>query len=231
MKVLKYEVRFESENKYGVISKTTHNRKEAYRLYHKIKEEMEFRLGTVFVVEHYVDGSTGRLCTYHTGQQYDALKILDEMISMNKQLTKIYNQQFLSEKRSELDKLQNNIQHALEMIDYSKVGDEEKFNEYVMDKMKNLRLIRREIKNREDLASRVCGKLINMKNELTSAKAIIKNRELGALKDTSNDPANLEKRRAYLASIGLDMGEYDRAIDTLPADIDLTPVVLYKKNK
>lgn len=231
MKVLKYEVRFESDNKYGVISKTTHSRKEAYRLYHKIKEEMEFRLGKVYVVEHYTDGSIGRLCTYNTGQKYDAIKIVDEMIKLNKQLSKIYNQQFLSDKRSELDKMQNNIQHALEMIDYSKVGDEDKFNTYVMDKMKNIRLIRREIKNREDMAVRISHKLTNTRNELSAMKAIMKNREQGNLKDTSNDPANIEKRTAYLESIGLDPTVYDKCVDALPDDIDLTPVILYKKVK
>lgn len=231
MKVLKYEIRFESENKYGVISKTTHNKKEAYRIYHKIKEEMEFRLGTVYVVEHYTDGSIGRLCTYNTGQQYDAIKIVDEMMNLNKQLSRIYNQQFLSDKRSELDKMQNNIQHALEMIDYSKVGDEDKFNTYVMDKIKNIRLIRRELKNREDMANRINYKLINTKNELCAIKAIMKNREQGNLKDTSNDPANIERQTAYLASIGIDAKTYDSSEDVLPADIDLTPIILYKKNK
>lgn len=231
MKVLKYEIRFESENKYGIISKSTHSKKEAYRIYHKIKEEMEFRLGTVYVVEHYTDGSIGRLCTYNTGQQYNAIKIIDEMMKMNKQLTKIYNQQFLSDKRSELDKMQNDIQHALEMVDYSKVGDEDKFNAYVMDKIKNIRLIRREIKTREDMANRINNKLIITKNELSAMKAIMKNREQGALKDTSNDPNNLKKKNAYLESIGIDVKRYDTCDDSLPEDIDLTPVILYKNKK
>ena len=138
MKVLKYEIRFESENKYGVISKSTHSRKEAYRIYHKIKEEMEFRLGRVFIVEHYTDGTIGQLCSYHTGRDYDALQLLEEMIKINKQLIKVYNQDFLNEKRSELDKMQNNIEHALEMVDCSKIDDEDRFNAYVIDKMKNV---------------------------------------------------------------------------------------------
>jgi predicted phage tail protein len=232
MKVLKYEIRFESENKYGVISKSTHSRKEAYRIYHKIKEEMEFRLGRVFIVEHYTDGTIGQLCSYHTGRDYDALQLLEEMIKINKQLIKVYNQDFLNEKRSELDKMQNNIEHALEMVDCSKIDDEDKFNAYVVDKMKNVRLIRREIKLRQAVAYKVSGKLNVIKNELSAARNIVKDRADGAKRDNSQDPANIEKKIQYLESIGLDAIAYDKeSEDALPKDLDLTPIVLYKKQK
>ena len=92
-KVQNYVVRFDPENEYGCITKKASSRKEAYQIYHELKDKLDsIRPGHLYILENYGDYQK-YLCNYETGKSVNSVYIVNQLKDLTYHLVNdVYNQ-------------------------------------------------------------------------------------------------------------------------------------------
>lgn len=142
---MKYIVKFVPQNQWGCITEKTNSKEEAYRIYHKMKLEVDIRPGHLFVLEINDKGEEKYLCNYKTGKGKDGLEIIKEIKGLMEQLISLYDMENIKVKQSEYNKLSTDILHGIEIIDFEKV-DEDKVMKAVFQQQKVMLNVRRQYK-------------------------------------------------------------------------------------
>lgn len=229
-----YRVCFEPENLYGVIAQRTNSKKEAYRLYHKLKEEMAIRPGRVYVTQEfmYEDGSTKSqyICSYRTGKDRNGLELTKELIKEMKHMNKIYNSEYLKKKVDDLSLLELDVVHGIEVIDLSKV-DAEVVSKMIIEKQQVIAGIRRQYKADLADAETISKELQVITEQLKSIEKKLKNN----YKFRKRQPKEVQKTNTsekYLKTIGINIEAYNNDDEENSINLKdlIEPLVLYKNN-
>lgn len=231
MAAIKYKISFVPESKFGCITKTTTSRKEAYAIYRKLKAEVgEIRVGWLSVTEFLDDGTERYLCRYETGKSRNGKLIVQNIKKEVKQLSKVYNQDYLNAKMSEYSKEQSNILHGIELVDMSKI-DPTVFCQHIIEKQEVISHLRRQYKNDLYDARMIEANLKELSrilNNLSSTLTGVKQYRIVADVNKPNQ-ASID----YLESLGIDVGAYCHNAnpeEVLPLDEIIKPIEV-KNNK
>lgn len=203
---ISYKISFIPESNYGCIVKKTTDRKEAYAIYRELKAEIgELRPGQLAIFEVLADGTERYLCRYQTGKSRNGKLITQSIKSQVKQLSKVYNQEYLNNKMAEFSKAQSNLLHGIELMDMSKV-DPYIFSKHVVEKQKMVSHIRRQYKNDLYDARAIENDIKELQKVLNRISATLTNlRQYRLVTDTSNPN---QVQIDYLESLGIDVGAY-----------------------
>jgi hypothetical protein len=200
---MKYVVKFDPDNKWGTITEITENKEEAYRIYHKIKIEVDVRPGHLYILEINNEGKERYLCNYKTGKDKDGLEIIKEIKRLTEQLMDLYDIDELRKKQSEYDKLSADIMHGIELIDFTKVDeDEEEIIKKIFQQQKVLTNVRRHCKYLIKDSLEIEEQMGCIFNNINSIERILKKNEGYRMKE------NKKERIKYLEKIGIDVTEY-----------------------
>lgn len=206
MSKVQYKISFMPESNFGCIIKKTSNRKEAYAMYREIKEQIgELRPGELCIFEVFENGTERYLCRYQTGKNRNGKLITNNIKKQVKQLSKIYNQEYLNAKMGEFSKEQSNLLHGIELMDMSKV-DPYVFSKHVIERQKLVSHIRRQYKNDLYDAKAIeqdIKELQKILNKISSKLTDLKQYRLV----TDTDKPN-QAQINYLESLGIDVGAY-----------------------
>ena len=206
MSKVQYKISFIPESNYGCIIKKTSKRKEAYAIYRELKEQIgELRPGELCIFEVFEDEKERYLCRYQTGKNRNGKLITKNIKKQVKQLSKIYNQEYLNTKMGEFSKIQSNLLHGIELMDMSKV-DPYVFSKHVIEKQKLVSHIRRQYKNDLYDARAIeqdIKELQKILNRISSKLTDLKQYRL--VTDTDNPN---QSQIDYLESLGIDVGAY-----------------------
>ena len=208
---------------YGVIKYKTYSRKEAYDLYHRLKDTMANRPGRVYAKE-YIHMSDGQykeqyLCSVRTGKENDGRYIIEQMMNELKHLQNIYNQTTLEKRIDQLSELELNIIHGCELLDSTKVP--ENVEHIIVDNIQITSAARRGNKHMLADAKSINPKLRELYNILRSvgdkldSNKAYRQESKGTGKKATNDK---EARNRYLSSLGINIeayesDDYDNMID------------------
>lgn len=218
---------------YGVIKYKTYSRKEAYSLYHRLKDTMANRPGRVYAMEyiHLRDDQYKEqyLCSVRTGKENDGKYIIEHMMEELKHLQYIYDQSALETRIDKLSDLELNIIHGVELLDGTKVPSD--IEHIIVDNMQITSAARRGNKHMLADAKSINPKLRELYNILRSiGDKLDNNREYrkenkGKGKKATNDK---EARNRYLSTLGINIEAYEA--DDLDNMIDKDAIIsLIKK--
>ena len=200
MSKVQYKISFVPESNYGCIVK------EAYAMYREIKEQIgELRPGELCIFEVFEDGTERYLCRYQTGKNRNGKLITKNIKKQVKQLSKIYNQEYLNAKMGEFSKEQSDLLHGIELMDMSQV-DPYVFSKHVIERQKLVSHIRRQYKNDLYDAKAIeqdIKELQKILNKISSKLTDLKQYRLVADTDKPN-----QAQINYLESLGIDVGAY-----------------------
>lgn len=198
---MKYIVKFIPQNQWGCITEKTNSKEEAYRIYHKMKLEVDIRPGHLFVLEINDKGEEKYLCNYKTGKEKDGLEIIKEIKGLMEQLISLYDLENIKTKQSEYDKLSTDILHGIEIIDFEKVNEEEVMKA-VFQQQKVMLNVRRQYKYLMQDAREINKNLEETFNQVNTMERILKKNE----RYRNND--NKKEKQKYLEKIGMNIDEY-----------------------
>lgn len=171
---MKYIVKFQPKNEWGCISKSACNKEEAYKIYHEIKNLIDdIRPGNIFILEIDNDGKEKYLCKCQTGKKIDGQNLIEEINNLTNQLRQMYDIEYLENKLIEYSKMETDMIHVIEVIDFSQFKNPEKVYEELLDRQKMITSIRRQYKqNLKDAKSMQKSlntlrlQVLNIKNDL-----------------------------------------------------------------
>lgn len=198
---MKYIVKFLPLNEWGCITETTNSKEEAYKIYHKMKQEVDIRPGHLFILEVNNKGEEKYVCNYKTGRGKNGLEIVQEIKGLLEQLMNLYDVENLKLKHSEYNSLSNDISHGIEIVDFEKV-DENEVMKAIFQQQKVLLNVRRQYKYLYQDAKDVSGNLQKVFNQVNEIQRILKKNE----RYRNND--NKKEKQRYLEKIGIDVEEY-----------------------
>ena len=206
MAAIQYKISFVPESNFGCIIKKTTNRKEAYAIYRDLKAQLgEIRPGYLCIYEVLDDGTERYLCRYQTGKARNGKLIIKDVKKQIKQLSKVYNQEYLNNKMSEFSKEQSNLLHGIELMDMSKV-DPYVFSKHVVEKQEMVAHMRRQYKNDLYDARAIENDLKELQKIVNKINATFNNlKQYRSVTDTNKpNQAQID----YLESLGIDVGAY-----------------------
>lgn len=198
---MKYIVKFMPTNCWGCITEKTNSKEEAYRIYHKMKLEVDIRPGHLFILEINNKGEEKYLCNYKTGKEKDGLEIIKEIKGLMEQLISLYDLENIKAKQSEYDKLSTDILHGIEIIDFEKV-DEDEVMRAVFQQQKVMLNVRRQYKYLMQDAREINKNLEETFHQVNTMERILKKNE----RYRNND--NKKEKQKYLEKIGMNIDEY-----------------------
>lgn len=198
---MKYVVKFIPTNYWGCITETTNNKEEAYKIYHKMKQEVDIRPGHLFILEVNNKGEEKYVCNYKTGKGKNGLELVKEIKGLLEQLMNLYDVDNLKEKQCEYDKLSTDILHGIEIVDFTKV-DEEELMKTVFQQQKVILNARRQYKYLMRDAREIDDNLKSVFKQVNEMERVLKKNE----KYRNND--NKKEKTKYLEKIGMNIDEY-----------------------
>ena len=198
---MKYIVKFIPTNCWGCITETTNNKEEAYKIYHKMKQEVDIRPGHLFILEVNNKGEEKYVCNYKTGKGKNGLELVKEIKGLLEQLMNLYDVDNLKEKQGEYDKLSTDILHGIEIVDFTKV-DEEELMKTVFQQQKVILNARRQYKYLMRDAREIDDNLKSVFKQVNEMERVLKKNE----KYRNND--NKKEKTKYLEKIGMNIEEY-----------------------
>lgn len=206
-KVEKYVVRFVPLTNYGVITKITRNKKEAYRLYRELKAELDpIRPGHLCILEDFGDHQR-YLANYETGKAVNGTRIIkhieEELMHL---VNDIYNQSVLEKQEGELTKRINDMEHGIELIDLYKLTNEEYME--VLNQVKLINHQRRQVKNNLYDARLISKNIKTMRDAANNIKNILAQSQNYR---TSDSDTSRQIQTRYIESLGINVSEYQDA--------------------
>ena len=198
---MKYVVKFIPTNCWGCITETTNNKEEAYKIYHKMKQEVDIRPGHLFILEINNKGEEKYVCNYKTGKGKNGLEIVEEIKGLLEQLMNLYDVDNLKEKQGEYDKLSTDILHGIEIVDFTKV-DEEELMKTVFQQQKVILNARRQYKYLMRDAREIEDNLKSVFKQVNEMERVLRKNE----RYRNND--NKKEKTKYLEKIGMNIDEY-----------------------
>ena len=198
---MKYIVKFIPTNCWGCITETTNNKEEAYKIYHKMKQEVDIRPGHLFILEVNNKGEEKYVCNYKTGKGKNGLELVKEIKGLLEQLMNLYDVDNLKEKQGEYDKLSTDILHGIEIVDFTKV-DEEELMKTVFQQQKVILNARRQYKYLMKDAREIDDNLKSVFKQVNEMERVLKKNE----RYRNND--NKKEKTKYLEKIGMNIEEY-----------------------
>ena len=198
---MKYIVKFIPQNEWGCITETTNNKEEAYKIYHKMKQEVDIRPGHLFILEVNNKGEEKYLCNYKTGKGKNGLEIVHEIKGLLEQLMNLYDVDNLKEKQGEYDKLSTDILHGIEIVDFTKV-DEEELMKTVFQQQKVILNARRQYKYLMRDAREIEDNLKSVFKQVNEMERVLRKNE----RYRNND--NKKEKTKYLEKIGMNIDKY-----------------------
>lgn len=198
---MKYIVKFIPTNCWGCITETTNNKEEAYKIYHKMKQEVDIRPGHLFILEVNNKGEEKYVCNYKTGKGKNGLELVKEIKGLLEQLMNLYDVDNLKEKQGEYDKLSTDILHGIEIVDFTKV-DEEELMKTVFQQQKVILNARRQYKYLMKDAREIDDNLKSVFKQVNEMERVLKKNE----RYRNND--NKKEKTKYLEKIGMNIDEY-----------------------
>ena len=188
-------------NCWGCITETTNNKEEAYKIYHKMKQEVDIRPGHLFILEVNNKGEEKYVCNYKTGKGKNGLEIVEEIKGLLEQLMNLYDVDNLKEKQGEYDKLSTDILHGIEIVDFTKV-DEEELMKTVFQQQKVILNARRQYKYLMRDAREIEDNLKSVFKQVNEMERVLRKNE----RYRNND--NKKEKTKYLEKIGMNIDEY-----------------------
>lgn len=225
---ISYKIMFVPENNYGCITKRTINKKEAYSIYRKLKQELgELRPGELCIFEVKEDGSEQYLCRLKTGKNRNGKLLVQDLKKQIKHLKYVYNVNYLDDKYTNVSNAQLDIIHGLEIVDRTKVN-EERLMEYVTNKQEVLAHARRQYKQDLKLAKQLQTEI----EALTTHANMIANIMSKQRQEETKCKNSMNKNMMiYLESLGIDVDEYINNANpetTIPFEIIIEPIDVKK---
>ena len=198
---MKYIVKFIPRNEWGCITETTNNKEDAYKIYHKMKQEVDIRPGHLFILEVNNKGEEKYVCNYKTGKGKNGLELVKEIKGLLEQLMNLYDVDNLKEKQGEYDKLSTDILHGIEIVDFTKV-DEEELMKTVFQQQKVILNARRQYKYLMRDAREIDDNLKSVFKQVSEMERVLRKNE----RYRNND--NKKEKTKYLEKIGMNIDEY-----------------------
>ena len=198
---MKYIVKFIPQNEWGCITETTNNKEEAYKIYHKMKQEVDIRPGHLFILEVNNKGEEKYVCNYKTGKGKNGLELVKEIKGLLEQLMNLYDVDNLKEKQGEYDKLSTDILHGIEIVDFTKV-DEEELMKTVFQQQKVILNARRQYKYLMRDAREIEDNLKSVFKQVNEMERVLRKNE----RYRNND--NKKEKTKYLEKIGMNIDKY-----------------------
>ena len=198
---MRYIVKFIPQNNWGCITETTNNKEEAYKIYHKMKQEVDIRPGHLFILEVNNKGEEKYVCNYKTGKGKNGLELVQEIKGLLEQLMNLYDIENLKEKQGEYDRMSTDILHGIEIVDFNKVNEEE-LMKTVFQQQKVILNARRQYKYLMKDAREIDDNLKSVFKQVNEMERVLKKNE----KYRNND--NKKEKTKYLEKIGMNIEEY-----------------------
>ena len=198
---MRYIVKFIPQNNWGCITETTNNKEEAYKIYHKMKQEVDIRPGHLFILEVNNKGEEKYVCNYKTGKGKNGLELVQEIKGLLEQLMNLYDIENLKEKQGEYDRMSTDILHGIEVVDFDKVNEEE-LMKAVFQQQKVMLNVRRQYKYLMQDAREIDKNLSGVFKQVNEIERILKKNE----KYRNND--NKKEKTKYLEKIGMNIDGY-----------------------
>ena len=207
-----YNIVFEPEV-YGIITYRAQTRTMAYELYHRLKDTIGNRPGRLYVKEFIWQPQTQTykeqyLCSYRTGKDMNVSLIIENMIRELKHITNdIYDTKALQKHVDELNQLETNMLHGIELLDSIKAPRHCK--DLIVDNIQISQAVRRGQKHLLEDARGIGAKLKEIENILKSARDKLNNNKDWRKENKPNAKGNNEARNRYLTSLGINIEAYD----------------------
>ena len=198
---MKYIVKFIPTNCWGCITETTNNKEEAYKIYHKMKQEVDIRPGHLFILEVNNKGEEKYVCNYKTGKGKNGLELVQEIKGLLEQLMNLYDIENLKEKQGEYDRMSTDILHGIEVVDFDKVNEEE-LMKTVFQQQKVMLNVRRQYKYLMQDAREIDKNLSGVFKQVNEIERVLRKNE----RYRNND--NKKEKTKYLEKIGMNIDEY-----------------------
>lgn len=198
---MRYIVKFIPQNNWGCITETTNNKEEAYKIYHKMKQEVDIRPGHLFILEVNNKGEEKYVCNYKTGKGKNGLELVQEIKGLLEQLMNLYDIENLKEKQGEYDRMSTDILHGIEVVDFDKVNEEE-LMKAVFQQQKVMLNVRRQYKYLMQDAREIDKNLSGVFKQVNEIERVLRKNE----KYRNND--NKKEKTKYLEKIGMNIEEY-----------------------
>lgn len=198
---MKYVVKFIPDNTWGCIVETVDNKEDAYRIYHEMKIEVDIRPGHLFILEINNEGEEKYLCNYRTGKDKNGLEIVKEIKGLLEQLMNLYDIENLKTKKDEYNRLSTDILHGIELIDFTKV-DEEQMTKRIFQQQKVMSNARRQYKYLLKDANDIKDNLKYMFDNVNAIERALKKNE------NYRNNENTKEKTKYLKKIGINTDEY-----------------------
>ena len=198
---MKYIVKFIPQNNWGCITETTNNKEEAYKIYHKMKQEVDIRPGHLFILEVNNKGEEKYVCNYKTGKGKNGLELVQEIKGLLEQLMNLYDIENLKEKQGEYDRMSTDILHGIEVVDFDKVNEEE-LMKAVFQQQKVMLNVRRQYKYLMQDAREIDKNLSGVFKQVNEMERVLRKNE----RYRNND--NKKEKTKYLEKIGMNIEEY-----------------------